>query len=407
MVINSYSPQLPTLNSDIIRPQKSPDSSPESTVLQSRHVAPIPDVRVVQQAGESSQSNGAQDPKFSAKQNEVDGGHGNPGQAKVANSELLSRDEQREVESLAQRDREVRAHEQAHLSAAGSRATSGASFSYTEGPNGKRYATGGEVGVDTSPVRGDPEATLRVAELLQRAALAPAEPSTQDRQVAAAASAMGQMARAELSQQRADEASHDSTEGAVVGQEERKSATIEGDGPGATSGEAAATKQGEVVAAPVVDTRGAQTQLRQQLLDNVFSAVERGLEGDLRGANIDNFHATTGEIAASRIATQSAVEPAGQLRAAVTETEHARVEVGLQQRDDERAPTTVERAQASVLVDESSLPSTDEPQDKAAIDLDKRDEQVKSRHQQLEGAFSDVAQGLGGEPRGTNLDYFL
>ena len=74
----------------------------------------------------------------------------------------LSEDEQQQVKELAARDREVKAHEAAHK-AAGAGLTGPASYSFTTGPDGKRYATGGEVSVDTSTIAGDPQATLMKA----------------------------------------------------------------------------------------------------------------------------------------------------------------------------------------------------------------------------------------------------
>ena len=71
-------------------------------------------------------------------------------------------------------------------------------FQYVTGPNGRRYAVGGEVRIDTSPVKGDPEATLLKAQQIRRAALAPATPSAQDRSVAATASSLESQARQEL-----------------------------------------------------------------------------------------------------------------------------------------------------------------------------------------------------------------
>ena len=55
----------------------------------------------------------------------------------------LTREELEIVKQLKVRDQQVRAHEQAHLAAAGSLAQGGPSFSYQTGPDGKRYATGG------------------------------------------------------------------------------------------------------------------------------------------------------------------------------------------------------------------------------------------------------------------------
>lgn len=113
---------------------------------------------------------------------------------------------QREIQQLAAGDREVRAHEQAHVVAGGSLVTSGPSYSYQVGPDGRRYAIGGEVGIDTSPVRGDPEATLDKAQRIIAAALAPAQPSAQDLSVAAQAAQMANEARVEISGERARDA---------------------------------------------------------------------------------------------------------------------------------------------------------------------------------------------------------
>jgi len=107
-------------------------------------------------------------------------------------------DAQREIHELAARDRQVRTHERAHVAAAGGLAHGGVRFEYTRGPDGRQYATGGEVSIDVSPVAGDPEATIDKAQKIRRAALAPAEPSQQDRAVAAKASAMANEARIEL-----------------------------------------------------------------------------------------------------------------------------------------------------------------------------------------------------------------
>ncbi len=120
-------------------------------------------------------------------------------------AENQTKEEQTSVEKLKSRDREVRAHEQAHLGAAGAYATGGASFSYTSGPDGARYAIGGEVGIDTSSVSGDPAATIRKADVIRRAALAPASPSSQDQMVASKANAMAEKARAELMQKTQEE----------------------------------------------------------------------------------------------------------------------------------------------------------------------------------------------------------
>ncbi len=112
----------------------------------------------------------------------------------------LTEEEQKQVESLQARDREVRQHEQAHVSAAGGYVTGGPTYSFQRGPDGKRYAVGGEVKIDTSPVEGDPEATAQKARIVRSAALAPAGPSSQDLRGAANATKMEQEALAQLRQ---------------------------------------------------------------------------------------------------------------------------------------------------------------------------------------------------------------
>ncbi len=103
------------------------------------------------------------------------------------------------IQQLRIRDLHVKMHEQQHLAAAGSYARGGPTFTYTVGPDGKSYATGGEVQLDISPVPNNPQATITKAQTIRRAALAPSDPSGADRAVAAAASAMENQARAELS----------------------------------------------------------------------------------------------------------------------------------------------------------------------------------------------------------------
>lgn len=133
-----------------------------------------------------------------------------------SDGEPLSREEELQVKELKNRDREVRAHEAAHMSAGGGVVKGGASFTYQTGPDGRRYAVGGEVGIDASSVKGNPEATIRKMQRVRAAALAPATPSGQDRAVAAAASAKEAAARMQLNKERTEEseaASSDSTEG--------------------------------------------------------------------------------------------------------------------------------------------------------------------------------------------------
>lgn len=105
--------------------------------------------------------------------------------------------EQQQIADLRSRDREVRAHEQAHAAVGGQHAGS-PSYEFESGPDGNRYAVGGEVQIDTAPVPGDPQATIEKMQQVRAAALAPAEPSGQDRSVASDAALKQSQARAEL-----------------------------------------------------------------------------------------------------------------------------------------------------------------------------------------------------------------
>ena len=104
--------------------------------------------------------------------------------------------------------REVVAHEAAHQAAAGEFG-GGVSYSYTQGPDGKSYIIGGEVPIKLKQ-GSTPEETLRNMQQVQRAANAPADPSSQDRQVAAKAAAIAAKARAEIAKE-ASQDEHTST----------------------------------------------------------------------------------------------------------------------------------------------------------------------------------------------------
>ncbi len=109
-----------------------------------------------------------------------------------------------QAQRLQQVDAEVRAHEQAHIAAAGPYARSGPQYIYAVGPDGRLYAVGGSVAVDLKPVPGNPEATLRKARALLRAAFGPTQPSAADLRVAAAAYRLEMQARRELAREEAE-----------------------------------------------------------------------------------------------------------------------------------------------------------------------------------------------------------
>jgi hypothetical protein len=92
----------------------------------------------------------------------------------------------KQIDQLAQRDTEVKSHEQAHAAVGGSLAQS-PSYQYEKGPDGRRYAVDGEVNIDVSTVDGDAQATLSKMQKVYAAAMAPVQPSMADIRVAAQA----------------------------------------------------------------------------------------------------------------------------------------------------------------------------------------------------------------------------
>lgn len=111
---------------------------------------------------------------------------------------------ERVIDELQRRDKEVRSHELAHAAVGGS-FTGAPNYSFETGPDGQRYAVGGEVSVDLSTVAGNPTATIAKMQKVHAAALAPANPSAQDTKVAANALQIILQAQSELQLQDAQE----------------------------------------------------------------------------------------------------------------------------------------------------------------------------------------------------------
>lgn len=168
--------------------------------------------------------------------------------------------ELQDIRELAARDREVRSHEQAHAAVGGKYAGSPV-YEFVRGPDGVSYAVGGEVSIDTSPVPGDPEATIAKAQQIRRAANAPAEPSSQDRRVAAEASLMEAEARAALRQERVVE-SEQTREEKIERAEEKKAED--------------ARKEEESEAQQAADERA--EQLRAQRADALGESSRRNID---------------------------------------------------------------------------------------------------------------------------------
>jgi hypothetical protein len=120
----------------------------------------------------------------------------------------LDAEQQKTVDDLKKADREVKAHERAHMAAGSGLVMGGANYQYQRGPDGKMYAVGGEVKIDTSREK-DPKDTISKMQQVKRAALAPSQPSGQDRSVAARASQIEAEARSELLKENTEKAKQD------------------------------------------------------------------------------------------------------------------------------------------------------------------------------------------------------
>lgn len=154
-------------------------------------------------------------------------------QVKGPDGEPLNLAEVAQLAELKKADTAVRAHEQAHLAAAGGLAKGGASFAYQRGPDGRNYAVAGEVQIDTSK-GATPEETVAKMMRVRAAALAPANPSPQDRKVAQAAAVTMSEARLELNTEE-------------LRPEERQEATAEGTAAENMEGEAASNTSATTV----------------------------------------------------------------------------------------------------------------------------------------------------------------
>lgn len=154
-----------------------------------------------------------------------------------SDGEPLSEGEIEQIRKLQDRDLEVRTHEQAHMAVAGELANGGPKYDYQTGPDGKRYAVGGNVSIDNGVVPNDPQATIQKMTRVKAAALAPAEPSNQDRRVASDADRKKASAQQELTQQQLQEARQSSQtekpqESQVVAEPQTREASNEGVGSG-------------------------------------------------------------------------------------------------------------------------------------------------------------------------------
>ena len=121
---------------------------------------------------------------------------------------------EQEIKELKREETRVVAHENAHKGAGGQYA-GGINYKRSTGPDGRQYITGGSVSMDISE-ESSPQKTIIKMQIVKRAALAPADPSSQDKAVAASASAKEARARQALSKQMLDEAKSTTENGNIT-----------------------------------------------------------------------------------------------------------------------------------------------------------------------------------------------
>ena len=187
--------------------RRAPVSSPLKPMVSTHDKHPV-------QTGSNSHASHAHEKLGSLKENISQKGPVNLRAAAVAaqvqntntarNNTEISDEQKAELSALKARDREVRAHEQAHAFS-GAGYTSAPQYDYVKGPDGRQYAVGGSVEIDTSTVPDDPRATIEKMEIVLSAALAPASPSGPDRAVAAAAERAIRSAEALLRSEESEE----------------------------------------------------------------------------------------------------------------------------------------------------------------------------------------------------------
>jgi hypothetical protein len=186
-----------------------------------------------------------------------------------AESEQEKRQQQSEdkkIEELKDRDTEVRLHEQAHA-ATGGQYAGAPTYEYETGPDGKRYAVGGEVSIDIAEAK-TPEETVRKMQQVKAAALAPAEPSPQDYKVAAEASQKEQAARADIAKENVEALNGAESNANVTSVSSKENdASDFSDIPTEPAGQSRASLKAEIASSEIKE----QSQVASQVLNSVYS----------------------------------------------------------------------------------------------------------------------------------------
>ena len=82
------------------------------------------------------------------------------------------------------------------------------SYLYTTTTEGSRFISSGDVSFKMYSVNNDPSAQIELAKSIEKAALAPIDPTPQDRSVSILAQALASLALKSLNEQRDDQVGH-------------------------------------------------------------------------------------------------------------------------------------------------------------------------------------------------------
>lgn len=215
--------------------------------------------------------------------------------AESRQQEQQERAEQQEIQELKARDREVRAHEQAHAAVGGQYAGS-PSYDFETGPDGQQYAVGGEVSIDISKEE-TPEETVRKMQQVRAAALAPNEPSPQDLRVAGEATQRASEARTEIARENSEQAQEnfDQNFQSVFGDQEVSAAERGSEGPDlddiVDNGDIGGSRRSLQEDDPVAEAAGLETSSD----DFRRETASRDVEINQRALRIANFYQQVSE----------------------------------------------------------------------------------------------------------------
>lgn len=122
------------------------------------------------------------------------------------NEKDLTLKEKLDIKSLQQMERNIQQHENEHMRVARDLAVGSPSFRYIKGPDGNMYADEGEVEINASfDSNAKPEETIEKAMKIERAALAPSDPSPKDIQTAMRARIISYRAKRKLQREQINE----------------------------------------------------------------------------------------------------------------------------------------------------------------------------------------------------------